>query len=142
MVTLAAMMLINTAAMAQDKGKDERKPDKTEMVKTRTQHMATRYNLTDKQTKKLLELNTKHAEKMGGLGNGRGMRPNGNRQRDGRKQMTEEQRKQMQEMRQQRQKSMEAYKKELKKILTDEQMKQYENDETQFRNRRGRGGHR
>lgn len=127
MLTLAAVMLIGTAAMAQDDNKKEKKLDKTEMVKKHTERMATKYKLDEKQAKKLLDLNTKYADKLN-MGPGRnGVRPE-------RKQMTDEQKKQMQERRQQRQANMEAYKTELKKILNDEQLKQYETDMAQGRN--------
>jgi len=62
------------------------------------------------------------------------MGPGRNGVRPERKQMTDEQKKQMQERRQQRQANMEAYKTELKKILNDEQLKQYETDMAQGRN--------
>lgn len=134
-LTLAAVMLIGTAAMAQDDNKKEKKLDKTEMVKKRTESMATKYKLDEKQTKKLLELNTKYADKLSaGPARGRGMGPGGNGVRPERKQMTDEQKKEMQERRQQRQANMEAYKAELKKILNDEQLKQYETDMAQGRN--------
>lgn len=141
MLTLAAVMLIGTAAMAQDDNKKEKKFDKTEMVKKRTESMATKYKLDEKQTKKLLELNTKYADKLNaGPAGGRGMGQRGEGAHAQRKQMTDEQKKQMQERRQQRQADMEAYKAELKKILNDEQMKQYEADMAQGRNGGPRGG--
>lgn len=135
MLTLAAVMLIGTAAMAQDDNKKEKKLDKTEMVKKHTERMATKYKLDEKQAKKLLDLNTKYADKPNmGPGMGQGMGPGRNGVRPERKQMTDEQKKQMQERRQQRQANMEAYKTELKKILNDEQLKQYETDMAQGRN--------
>ncbi len=135
MLTLAAVMLIGTAAMAQDDNKKEKKLDKTEMVKKHTERMATKYKLDEKQAKKLLDLNTKYADKLNmGPGMGQGMGPGRNGVRPERKQMTDEQKKQMQERRQQRQANMEAYKTELKKILNDEQLKQYETDMAQGRN--------
>ena len=97
--------------------------------------MATKYKLDEKQAKKLLDLNTKYADKLNmGPGMGQGMGPGRNGVRPERKQMTDEQKKQMQERRQQRQANMEAYKTELKKILNDEQLKQYETDMAQGRN--------
>ena len=135
MLTLAAVMLIGTAAMAQDDNKKEKKLDKTEMVKKHTERMATKYKLDEKQAKKLLDLNTKYADKLNMRpGMGQGMGPGRNGVRPERKQMTDEQKKQMQERRQQRQANMEAYKTELKKILNDEQLKQYETDMAQGRN--------
>lgn len=135
MLTLAAVMLIGTAAMAQDDNKKEKKLDKTEMVKKHTERMATKYKLDEKQAKKLLDLNTKYADKLNmGPGMGQDMGPGRNGVRPERKQMTDEQKKQMQERRQQRQANMEAYKTELKKILNDEQLKQYETDMAQGRN--------
>ena len=143
MLTLAAVMLIGTAAMAQDDNKKEKKLDKTEMVKKRTESVATKYKLDENQTKKLLELNTKYADKLNaGPAGGRGMGQRGEGAQAQRKQMTDEQKKQMQERRQQRQADMEAYKAELKKIFNDEQMKQYEADMAQGRNGGPRGGQR
>ena len=121
--------------MAQDDNKKEKKLDKTEMVKKHTERMATKYKLDEKQAKKLLDLNTKYADKLNmAPGMGQGMGPGRNGVRPERKQMTDEQKKQMQERRQQRQANMEAYKTELKKILNDEQLKQYETDMAQGRN--------
>ena len=121
--------------MAQDDNKKEKKLDKTEMVKKHTERMATKYKLDEKQAKKLLDLNTKYADKLNmGPGMGQGMGPGRNGVRPEPKQMTDEQNKQMHERRQQRQANMEAYKTELKKILNDEQLKQYETDMAQGRN--------
>ena len=57
---IVAAALVSTQAMAQDEKSEhrrERKFDKTEMVKHRTDETVSRYKLNDKQAKKLLELN-------------------------------------------------------------------------------------
>lgn len=67
-MTLMAAVLVSSAALAQDdkqKGqRPEKKFDKTEMIKHRTDKTVKKYKLDDKQAKQLLELNTEYAEKM------------------------------------------------------------------------------
>ena len=70
-LTLMAAVLLATSAMAQEEKNESRQPrkfDKTEMVKHRTNETVSRYKLSDKHAKQLLELNTKYADKMGPRG--------------------------------------------------------------------------
>lgn len=146
-MTMMAAMLICTSAVAQEENqgkRPEKKFDKTEMVKHRTDEAVKRYGLNDKQAKLLLELNTKYADKMGPRGgrpprgpegapgrppkdslNAKGQRPappkDGQRMdppKDGKR---AEHHKQMEE-------TMKAYDGELKKIMTAEQYKAYQAD--------------
>ncbi len=140
MITLMAAVLMSTQAIAQEEkeGKrPEKKFDKTEMVKHRTDETVKRYSLNDKQAKELLELNNKYADKMGPRGgrhhhhgpegrperppkddaNAKGKRPeppkDGGQRGERRKQMEE---------------TMKAYDAELQKIMTPEQYKAYKAD--------------
>ena len=71
-MTLAAMLLVANAAMAQDTKVNKQMPSKADMAKHRTEMMAKKYNLDDNQKAKLLELNTKYANQFGPM---RGHRP-------------------------------------------------------------------
>ncbi len=136
-MTIAAAVLVASASMAQDDNKQgkrpERKFDKTEMIKKRTEDVATKYKLNEAQTKQLLELNTKYADQMGprrgGQHHGRpGMRPRRDGgQQDARPEQPRDDSKR-DEMRKQRQAQMEAYEAELQKIMTEEQYKAYKED--------------
>jgi Spy/CpxP family protein refolding chaperone len=67
MMTLLAAVMVSTAAVAQDKDSNKPSEDnnrKQEMVKHRTDQIVKDYQLSDKQAKQLLELNTKYADKM------------------------------------------------------------------------------
>lgn len=156
MLTLAAAMMVFTAATAQ-------KMDKAEMAKKHTEAMAKKYNLTEKQQKKLLELNKKYADQpgvfgmppqggpkqgQGNFGNNRKdqQRPpkgdwnkdNDRQKVDGQTGATNQQRPKMDDSRRQEmEKAQKAYKNKLKSILSSDQMKQYENDQN---SRRGFGG--
>lgn len=86
---IATMTLSTTAAMAQDENAGQRPQfDRNEMVKHQTEQIVKQYGLNEEQAAKLLDLNTRYAEKMMPMGgrrfdpNGRrpeGMRPNGRR---------------------------------------------------------------
>lgn len=156
MLTIAAAMMVLMTASAQ-------KMDKNEMAKRQTEAMAKKYNLTEKQQKKLLELNKKYADQpgvfgmppqggprggQGNFGNGdnkqqRPERPDMNRdnnrpQVDGQTGATNQRPPKMDDSRRQDiEKNQKAYKNKLKSILSSEQMKQYENDQ---QNRRSFGG--
>lgn len=152
-LALVAMMTM-TAAMAQSNEQQaqgqRRQFDRTEMIKQRTDDAVKKYGLSEDQAAKLLELNTKYADKMGpGMGGrgGRGMRPRpnfGNAQQGQRPEMTEEIRQRMETMRKERQAAQEEYDKEMKTILSEDQYKAYKADQEQMRNRMGgrRGGNR
>ena len=62
MMTMIAAVLMSSAAFAQEEKKCEckcKQPDKTEMVKHRTDRVVKKYGLNDQQAASLLELNTK-----------------------------------------------------------------------------------
>ena len=159
MMTLLAAVMVSTAAVAQDK---DNKPSednnrKQEMVKHRTDRIVNDYQLSDKQAKQLLELNTKYADKIRphhrgphGFHGMRGQRPeppkgdmNGERPEppkglnQGERPMPptgdrQDRRKEMAE-------TMKAYEAELQKIMTPEQFKRYQTDMQQRRERGPRG---
>jgi|GEM_PF-1485596 len=84
MFALVACMMMSASAFAQENV--QRKPqqfDKPMTVEQRTQAVVERYNLNEKQAKKLLALNKKYEGKLpqGGMRH-HGMRPNGNNQFD------------------------------------------------------------
>ena len=159
MMTMLAAVLVSTSVMAQDEKTEKREPlkfDKTEMVKRRTNETVSKYKLSDKQAKQLLELNTKYADTMGpGMGMGgrrggfqQGQRPNfgggqGGFQQGQRPEMTEEMRAQMEKMRKEREESQKKYDEELQTIMTPDQYKAYKADQEEMRrnfgNRRGGG---
>lgn len=156
MMTMIAAVLMSSAAFAQEEKKCEcknsKQPDKTEMVKHRTDKFAKRYGLNDQQAASLLELNTKYADKFGGPrghhgkhhGKRHGMKPG--KKHEGqtdattgatpqqprgdkkRPELTEEQKAKFEARRQEVEANRKAYETELKKILTDDQFKQYEAD--------------
>jgi hypothetical protein len=144
---IVAAALVSTQAMAQDEiseQRPERKFDKTEMVKHRTDETVSRYKLSDKQAKQLLELNTKFADKMGP----RGPRPGGHHGRpgvrrppmppsDAQGQRPEGQRddSKMKERRAEMEKTMKEYEAELQKIMTADQYKSYQEDQKKMRKR-------
>lgn len=146
-VTMMAAMLIGTSAIAQEEKNDkrpQRKFDKTEMVKHRTDETVSRYKLNDKQAKQLLELNTKYADKMGGP---RGPHRRGHHHGAGHKPMPPKDMKgqrpeppkddsKMQERRKEMEATMKAYDTELQKIMTADQFKNYQADQKKFREKR------
>ena len=148
---MIAAVLMSSAAFAQEEKNCESKckqPDKTEMVKHRTDRVVKKYGLNDQQAASLLELNTKYADKFGGPrghhGKKHSMRhgkkhegqadattgattpqPRGDKKRP---ELTEEQKAQFEARRQEMEANRKAYETELKKILTEDQFKQYEAD--------------
>jgi len=141
-ILMMALALTGVLGMsAQDLQQKEQRPrfDRSEMMERRVNEMAERYNLSDAQKQKLMELNKRFADKMmpprprggmnGGAQPGRGVRqgrPDGvtsaSSQAQPRKDSDEAQRKK--EMRATRK----AYEKELKGILTPKQWKAYQKD--------------
>ena len=113
------------------------------MAKMRTDAMVQKYGLNDDQAKKLLDLNTRYADKlrpmgMGGQRGQRGQGMQGNRnnrpQRAASDSVRAERRGQGQRgnfgaNREEMQKNMEAYNNELKTIMTTEQFEAYQKDE-------------
>lgn len=76
MMTMAAALIMTSAAMAQNENKDNTtKLSRTERIQKRTDATVKRYNLNEEQAKKLLELNTKYDGKMGSQRMARGGRP-------------------------------------------------------------------
>lgn len=143
---LAFVALISmTAAQAQDdnNGKRPERPqmDRTEMVKHRTDDTVKKYGLDSNQAAKLLELNTKYADKMGrgfggrpgGFGGQRGQRPQ-------RPEMTEEMKQQMEAQRKEQAEARKQYDAELQTILTPEQYKTYKEDQEKRMKEGGRRG--
>lgn len=160
-LAIMAGMMMTATCFAQNNNDAQQRPprmDKNEMIKMRTDRMVSEYGLNETQAAQLKDLNTNFADKlpyMGGPrqmgqrgrnGNGRGMRQGQNtdsnsgaseqvRQRPSREEMEAR----MKEMRE----NMEAYNVELKKILTEEQFKKYqENSSRRMGGPRpgGRGG--
>ena len=141
-LTMMVALLVGTSAMAQDSQNDSRHPakfDKTEMIKHRTDDIVSRYKLDEKQAKKLLELNTKYADKMmprghrhhGHHGAGRPPMP----PKDDKLQRREPPKDggKMKERRKEMEATMKAYDSELKKIMTDDQYKSYQDDQKKMR---------
>ncbi len=154
---MVAIAMMATTAMAQDNQgpRPERKIDKAEMVKMRTERMAKEYGLDASQQEKLLVLNTEYADKMPmrGQRGPRGGRPGGPRPEkvDGTTGATPQNnaqmekpespsREQMEARRNEMRANREAYNGELKKILTPEQFAKYEAAEKQRMERGHRGG--
>ena len=147
MLSLMAAMLIGTTAVAQEESqaqRPEKKFDKTEMVKNRTDKTVKRYGLNDKQAKQLLELNTKYADKMeprggrhhhgpkGGPGrppkDAKGQRPEPPKDAKGQRPEPPKDDAKRQEHHKQMEETMKAYDAELKQIMTAEQYKAYKAD--------------
>ena len=151
MMTMIAAVLMSSAAFAQEEKKCEckcnKKPDKTEMVKHRTDKIVKKYGLNDQQAASLLELNTKYADKFGaprgrhhhhGMKHGKkhenktaantGATPQQSRGDKKRPELTEEQKAKFEARRKEMEANRQAYETELKKIMTADQYKQYEAD--------------
>ena len=117
MISIAAMLMLSTAAMAQDnQGQRPNRQgfDRTEMIQRRTDGVVQKYGLNEEQAKQLLSLNTKFADMMG---------PRGGQMSDSLRQQMAEQQK--------------AYEEELQKIMTPEQYKSYQADQEQRRQQFG-----
>lgn len=133
MIAMMAALLISSAALAQEEKKQckcsEKKPDKTEMVKHRTEKMAKDYNLTDQQKQQLQELNTRYADKMKPRGrHGHHGKDKMDKKDKKRPELTEEQKAKMEAERKERDATVKAYEAELQKIMTAEQFQQYQAD--------------
>lgn len=150
-LAIAAALMMSFNAMAQDADNAQqgqrKQMDRTEMIQHRTDATVKKYGLNEEQAAKLLELNTKYADKlrprmMGGPRGQRGAGFQGQRpQRPQRQQgdsISQERRRGFgggnpEEMR----KNMEAYDAELKTILTPEQYEAYQADQKKMMERRG-----
>ena len=151
-IALVAVMTMSLSVMAQDTTRVRRdfpRQSVEEMAKQRTDDAVKKYGLNEEQAKKLLDLNTRFAEKMRPMGMGGGPRQ-GRGQRDGRgprmsqdtvrHDMPRERRGDFRGNREEMQKNMEAYRTELKTILTPEQFEAYTKDEQNRRPRRNGPG--
>jgi hypothetical protein len=153
-LTAFAAISISTMAVAQDNNHQPgQRPNDTEMAKKRTQDMVQTYGLDAKQEKKLLKLNTKYAGKMcpgprmHGPGpqmmHGNGQQPSGNDNErppfpapemgnSNGQQMpappSDADREKFEKRMQEGQSDMEAYHKQLKKIMTTDQYDRYQSD--------------
>lgn len=138
---IMAAMLVSTSAFAQEESKKDERPEhkfnKTEMIKHRTDETVSRYKLTDKQAKQLLELNTKYADKMQPRGprghhhpghRGEGRPPMPPKDMKGKRPEPPKDDAKMQEHRKEMEATMKAYDAELQKIMTADQFKSYQAD--------------
>jgi hypothetical protein len=146
-ISLAFMTLLSGAAFAQDNNGQRpqgQRPDRTEMIKNRTDETVKKYGLNETQAKQLLELNTKFMSRMGGPRGGarRGGQRGGARQGDNGQRP--ERRDTTQARRPQGPRGMGGqmgeYQQELKKILTEEQYKAYQADMQERMRQGGRRG--
>ena len=147
-VTMMAAVVVGTSAIAQEESKNEQHPhrkfDKTEMVKHRTDETVSRYKLSDKQAKQLLELNTKYADKMGRGPRGHhhpghyeaGRPPMPPKDVKGQRPEPPKDDNKMQEHRKEMEATMKAYDAELQKIMTADQFKNYQADQKKIREKR------
>lgn len=148
-LAIAALFVMSASTMAQDEQQKEarQRPSQTEMIQQRTDETVKQLGLNQEQAKKLLELNTKYADKIGFRRGG--MRPGRNggprfvrgERRDSTMRAPRQPREganpqDMQKMREEARKAMEAYTTELKAILTEEQFTTYQS-EMQKRFQRG-----
>ena len=146
MIAMMAALLISSAALAQEEKKQckcsEKKPDKTEMVKHRTEKMAKDYNLTDQQKQQLQELNTRYADKMKPRGrHGHHGKDKMDKKDKKRPELTEEMKQKMESMRKEQQETMAQYDAELQTIMSADQFKAYKADaEKRMREGGRRGG--
>lgn len=150
-LALVAMFTLTTAAMAQSEVKKMARPSKAEMAQHMTDRMAEQYGLNDKQKAKLLDLNTRYADKMGPM-RGRGPRPAGGMRpgkrdgqqtetkQQGRPQMNDSIRAKMAKNREEMKATHEAYEKELKSIMTSDQYQKYQEQRSQMRGPKGKRG--
>lgn len=152
MMTMVAAVLMSATATAQNEGQDkrpEKKFDKTEMIKHRTDEMVKRYQLNDKQAKQLLDLNTKYADKMRPHGGphhhgpkgGPGRPPKDGKDVKGQRPEPPKDGKGPKADRQQMEETMKAYDAELQKIMTADQFKAYQADMQKRREHHGPRNH-
>lgn len=159
MMILMAAVLMSTSAVAQEEkqgDRPEKKFDKTEMAKRRTDRMVKDYGLNEKQAKQLFELNNKYADKMrphgprphhgpeGGPGRPpkdgkdmKGERPEPPKDKDGKHMAPPKDAKHMEHHKKMGE-AMKAYDAELKKIMTEDQFKAYQTDMEKRREHHGR----
>ena len=137
LMTIVAAVMFSSAAMAQDQEKGKKKE---EMAKHRTEKMVKDYDLNESQAAKLLELNTKYADKMRphrgprgphgphGMKGQRPEPPKGDMKGERPEPPTKEMQAEMEKKRAEMEKEQKAYDAELQKILTPDQYKLYQHD--------------
>lgn len=134
MIVVALTLTVSASAQSNDNQQGERRhPSKTEMIQKRTDRMVERYGLNKEQAQQLLKVNTTYdGQFMGGPRrrmNGQGQ-PLVRRDSLGVQHPSKEQ---METVRKEVRAKMEAYKAEVKKIMTEEQFAKYEADLKNFR---------
>ena len=146
-LAIVAAITLSTTAVAQEENNQRRErrqqPDRTEMLKQRTDEMVKTYGLNEEQAKQLLELNTAFADKIGPMGGfqrggNNGRRPQADRRQMGNREQVDttkarEQRQRptregMEDRRKEMEQNREAYAAELQKIMTEDQYKAYQAD--------------
>ena len=147
-LTMIAVVAMSISAMAQDTTQVRRQFNPEQMAKMRTEATVQKYGLNEEQAKKLLDLNTRFADKirpMRGMGGQpRGPRMGGDRNNRPQRMAPDSLRARGPRgggqrgnfgrfNREEMQKNMEAYNNELKTILTPEQFETYQKDEQQNR---------
>ena len=138
-LTMIAMVTMSLSAMAQDTAQVRRQFNPEQMAKMRTDAVVKKYGLNDDQAKKLLDLNTRFADKIRPMGPMGGQRRGGQRMQGDRPQRMNPDSLRAQGQRgggfnrEEMQKNMEDYNNELKAILTPEQYEAYQKDEQQNR---------
>lgn len=138
-LAIAAVFFMSTNAFAQGFGqRDNRRFSPEEMVQRQTDRLASVLGLDDAQKTALLKLNKEFAGKRR-PGMGFGPRSNRNRGERDTLNVNRPSNDQMKEMRAQMAETQEAYKAELKKILTADQFKKYEEQEKMMMQRGGQG---
>lgn len=133
MMVAALTLTVSAGAQSQDNQQRQR-PSKTEMIQKRTDRMVERYGLNKEQAELLLKVNTTYEGQF--MGGPRGPRMRGQGQPPMRRDSVERQRpskEQMEAMRKEMTAKMDAYKAEVKKIMTEEQFAKYEADLKSFR---------
>lgn len=153
-ISMAVMLTVALGAMAQEgqqtQQRQRRQFNPQEMIQRRTDATVKRYQLNEEQAQKLLELNKKYAQQMGGRfggggrqhfagrpegGDGKQQGERGERRRGNRPQMSDsalqalQHRAPAQQSPEEMRKAMEAYDTELQQIMTPEQYKAYKEEQ-------------
>lgn len=150
-LALVAVFAMTTVTFAQEndnaRQQNRQRFDPAEMIKRRTEQMVKTYNLTEQQAEQIKALNEKYMSNMGrgGQRQGNGM---GQRRQNGEGNGASAQSEQRADRQQRPQGGMrggfgfnnEEYTAELKKILTEEQFKAYQEDMEKMRQNRRPGG--
>ncbi len=131
LVAATTLMLSANAQNADNQQGEHKQLDKTEIIQKQTDRMVERYGLSEEQAKQLLKLNTAYGGRFMGRPGGHGPRRNGQGQPPVRRDSVERQRptqEQMEAMKKEMTAKMEAYRSEVKKIMTEGQYAKYESD--------------